>query len=229
MEGGRLNDLRSQQKALAESLATARKELRAARRQEARAKEQSRSQWALAPAGDDDAVSIHSLPEFSKVALILYDRAGYQPDAAAAFLAKVAAKKRWEQKPVEAVEALVRELFLKVSLPEYASLCDLQSCSDFAAMGDALRFWGEWVLVAWAKDANHRLGVAPSTEAVLEQAERLRQELPADWRPASKGSAASVAARSWCLRWRRRWGGRIGAIRSRDDMSPVAMLAKAPL
>ena len=228
-DGGRLSDLRSQGKALADDLATARKELRAARRQDARAKIKAQAQWTLAPAGGDGVVSIQSLPDFSKVALILYDKAGGKPDAAAAFLAREAAKKHWEQKPVEAVEELVRELFLKVVLPEYVSLCDMQSSSDFAAMGAALRFWEEWALVVWAKDANRRLGVAPSTEAVLEKAERLRQELPADWRPPGKGSAASATARSWCKRWRRRWGGRIGAVRARDDVTPGEIRDKASL
>ena len=220
---------RSQKQAFAASLADVKRQLKAARRQEADAKKRLQAQWKLAPEGDDGAVSVQSLPEFSKVALILYDRAGSRPEAAAAYLLGEAAKRGWELRPEESVRGLVRELFLKVVLPEYVALCDLQSTSDFLAMGVALRFWEEWALVSWAKDANHRLGVAPSTEAILARKEQLRQELPGDWRRESTGTAESVKARSWCLRWRRRHGARVGVIRPRDDVTPEELRDKVPL
>ena len=229
MSSERLCSLRLQKQALADSLAEAKKEPRARRRQEANAQRRLQAEWSLAPDGDDGMVSTQSLPDISKAALILYDRAGYQAEAAAAFLARAAAKRGWKPRQEEVVVALVRELFLKVALPEYVALCDVESPSDVVAMGQALRFWEEWALVAWAKDANVRLGVAPSTEAVLERAEKLRQDLPADWRPASKGSAASVKARAWRCRWRRRWGGRIGVVRPKDDIDPQEIREKATL
>ena len=220
-----MTDLRAQEQAIDAALADARRELKAARRQERAAKKRLQAQWNLAPDGDDGAVSVQSLPEFSKAALILYDRA---PEAAVAYLFDVAAKRGWEPMPEESVRGLARELFLKVALPEYVALCDLQSTSEPLAMGVALRFWEDWALVSWAQDANRRLGVAPSTESILARKEQLRQELPEDWRRESTGTAESVKARAWCFRWRRRRGGRIGVIRPRDDATPEELRDKVP-
>ena len=218
-------DLRAQTQALTAALADARRQRKAARRQQVAAEKRLQAQWNLAPEGEDGAVSVQSLPDFSKVALILYDR---EPEAAAAYLLDVAAKRGWDPRPEESVRGLVRELFLKVALPDDVALCDLQSTSEFLAMGAALRFWEDWALVCWAKDANHRLGVAPSTESILARKEQLRQELPEDWRRESTGTAESVKARSWCFRWRRRRGARIGVIRPRDDVTPEELRDKVP-
>ena len=125
-------DLRAQTQALTAALADARRQRKAARRQEVAAEKRLQAQWNLAPEGEDGAVSVQSLPDFSKVALILYDR---EPEAAAAYLLDVAAKRGWDPRPEESVRGLVRELFLKVALPEYVALCDLQSTSEFLAMG----------------------------------------------------------------------------------------------
>lgn len=229
MEGGRRSsEARSASQAARLALSEVRKQLRAARRVEKRTATAAQAEWRLTPDAEDDGCPIGAVPDFTKVALILYGRAGYKADAAAAFLAREAAKRKWVAKPVAEVRQLVSEAFLKVKLEDYTNLCDMGTTTYHVVMGVANRFWEEWALVAWAKDANLRLGVAPSTEAVLERAEKIRMQLPADWRPASRGSAASTKARSWCSRLRLRWGARHGAVRTRDDLTAEEMRNKVP-
>ena len=224
-KGQPVGALRSAKDAISASLSAVKAQLRAAQQEEKRLARH----WLLTGANEagDDAVSVDALPMMAKVALILYDRAGYQPDAAAAYLAREAAKRKWEPKPEAAVKQLVSEVFLKANLEDYLSLCDAQGSSDAVAMQAALEFWIEWSLASWVKDANERLGVAPSTEAVLEKAEQMRLQETLEHRPASKGTAAGAKARSWCFRWRRRWGAHHGALRARDDVTVEEMRSKA--
>jgi len=59
----------------------------------------------------------------------------------------------------------------------------------------AVKYVEEWRVVEFVKDANSRLGLAPSTEAILQKMEANRLQLPTHMQPESKGTAAEAKAR----------------------------------
>ena len=59
--------------------------------------------------------------------------------------------------------------------------------------------------------------------------EERRQRLPEAVRPPGKGSVFEPRARMWLTRWQRRWGGKHGAIRTRDELAVQEMRDKAPM
>ena len=193
------------EKAAAEAAAAdANRRLRNARGQARKDRQKRPSQWTLSE-------------DLKRVALILYERAGYNASAAAVCLSGVAAKRKWERRTEVDVGRLLGDLFLQVDVDDLALLCDVANPSDVVAMRAALRFWEQWSLAAWVKEVNQQKGVAPSTEMILDRLERQRLDLPEAARPAGKGDVAMAKARAWALKWRRRWGFRYGAIRARED------------
>ena len=92
----------------------------------------------------------------------------------------------------------------------------------------AVRFWEDWSLVAWAKDAKKGLGAAPTTEAALDRAEQLRLRLPQGARQASNGFAARAKAKTWAQKCRKKWGAYYNCFRARSDMAMEKKRAKAP-
>ena len=213
--GGRREEFLKRKAAAEAEEADAKRRLRNARGQARKDRNKRQRQWTLSE-------------ELKRVALILYERAGYDARAAAVFLLGVAAKRKWEMRAEIDVRRLVDDLFMEVDLDRLALLCDVANPSDVVAMRTALRFWEQWALAAWVKEVNQRKGVAPSTEMVLDRLERQRLDLPEAVRPAGKGDVAMAKARAWACKWRRRWGFRYGAIRAREDIPAEEMREKAP-
>ena len=163
-----------------------------------------------------------------RVALILYDKGGHDPAAAAAdFLAKEAQKRQWPAKPEAEVRRIPQDWFLEIDINDFNDLCDSASPSDPGAMRLAMQFWQEWSLAAWVEDANFSKGVAPSTAIVLDRYEQLRLDVPEAARPAARGVVAQGKARAWALRFRNRWGLKHGAIPAVDDVPVQEMNQKA--
>ena len=200
------------------SLAEAKRQLKAAKERERKAAARRADHWLLKP---DNFLG--------RVTLILYDVGEYTADAAVAFILAAAARRKWEPRPEAEVRSLASDLFLDVDPDSYAGLCDVGDPTDEDAMRAALRFWEEWSLTAFAKDANRRKGVAPSADTLLQRLEERRLRLPEAVRPPSWGSVAQAGARMRLTRWRRRWNGRHGKIRTRDDIPVQEMLDKAAL
>ena len=220
----RAEELRLEGAALKQDLAKLRRQLR----DKKKADKTKLLEWQLAPeSGDGEECSAHTLPQFAKVALILFELEERRAVAAAAFLSQQARVFHWGDKPEAKVQELVANLFQKVDLAEYTDLCDLQDPSDIVAMRVALAFWAELELVAWVKDANKRKGVAPSAASVLHRWEVQRLQWPEDVRPASKASVEVSSAREWVRQFRLRHGGRHGDIRIRDDVPVEEMRSKA--
>ena len=199
------------------NLAAAKKELKAAQRKEQKAQMRRNTSWCLTAES-----------RLGKTVLILYDLAGFDDCAAVDFLAAAAQRRHWDPKPAAELRILVSDLFLAVDADQYAGLCDVDRPLDGDAMRDALTYWEEWSLTAWVKDANVRKGVAPSTDVILQRLEERRLRLPEAVRPPARGSVGEARSRMWASRWRRKGGGRCGAIRARDDVSVQEMRDKAP-
>ena len=201
-----------------QSLAEAKRQLKAAQERERKAAGRRAAHWLLKA---DNSLG--------RATLILYDLGEYRADAAVAFVLSAAARRRWEPRPEAEVRSLVSDLFLEVDPDSYAGLCDVANPTDEDAMRAALRFWEEWSLTAFTKDANRRKGVAPSADTLLQRLEERRLRLPEAVRPPSWGSVAHAGARMRLTRWRRRWNGRHGKIRTRDDIPVQEMRDKAAL
>ena len=215
MEEGRAREeLLRTRAALDEALAETKKRARAAQQRARAAERKKEGEWKVE--GD-----------LQRAALVLFDKAGQKPDAAAAFLARAAAKRKWPARPEVEVRRLVEDLFMSADLDEYTRLCDSAESPFPSALQTAIKFWEEWALAEWVDAANQNKGVAPSTEAVLERLERRRALIPENLRPPSRGVPAEVKARRWACRWRRRWGFRHGAIRAREDIPLEELRDKA--
>lgn len=166
-------------------------------------------------------------PPLRRAALIAYALAGYRVEPAAKLLAANGRKRHWPDKTQGELFALVEALFLEVDEAELAGLADTEHPEDGDAMRIALPYVEEWRLFLWASGLNQDKGVAPSTEAVLQQLETQRLSLPGAVRPAARGTVADARARVWAAAFRKRWGGRHGRLKCREHIPTGEMLTKA--
>ena len=168
-------------------------------------------------------------PGERRTAVIIYVLADYAAEPAAKFLAGQGRIHRWPDKPERDLCALVESLFVEAHAADAGgliALTDVENPSDPTAMATATGYVEEWRLYIWAKDLNVSKGVAPSTSSVLERvvATRLANGHAA---PYAIGTAAQGASRMWATRFRRRWGGRFGAIREHENVPLDELAAKA--
>ena len=189
----------------------------ASARQHARARQRSSAAaWCLSP-------------HIEHASLIVYVLAGYTAEPSAHYLRGVAAKRRWPPKSAGALADLVEAIFMRVDVLDIARLSDLCEPSDPRALRAAVRVVHEWRLVTWVRDLNIAKGVAPHTDAVLHQCEHIRLSFPTAAMPPARRGCTESSARMWVSRWRRRWGGRHGTLRVRDDLPVDEMRRKACL
>ena len=122
---------------------------------------------------------------------------------------------------------LVEDLFLQADANELAALADTSNADGPAALSVATKCVEEWRVVVWVRGLNAAKGVAPSAESVLHQAGARRLELPEAVRGPPRGADGESRARRWVARLRRRWVGRCGKVRVRDDLQPSEIHNKA--
>ena len=161
----------------------------------------------------------HLTPFLKDAILIMVVLAGYSAEPAAKYLATVARKRRWPARSDEDLRREAEDVFLTWDdMEKLADLTSLESPSNPVAMKVALRNVEEWRLAQWVARLNEQQGVAPCTDQVLERYEQARARLPEELRPLYRGTAVEARARVWALGWRRRWGGRHGHVRVREDV-----------
>ena len=212
----RLEELRSHTEGLDRSLAEKKKEIR---REKEKARDQTRSarqKWQLTD-------------WLKKVVLIIYMLAAFRAAPAIKFLELTARKRRWPEKSPEELEQLVEHLFLAADVAWLAHAADLDEPEDPVATKEAIKHVEEWRVFEHVKDLNQRLGLAPSTEQVLQKLEENRLKIPLPLQPVPRGATAEVKARMWARRWRRRWGARHGRLGLMDDISLAEKRNKAVL
>ncbi len=124
---------------------------------------------------------------------------------------------------------MVEEHFMQVDVDELALLTDMHAPSDTAAMKAALIYVEQLQLARWTARLNAEQGVAPSTESVLQRFEERRCQIPLGVRPPCVGTGAETKARMWASAWRRRWGGKHGRIRVRENVPAAELHSKACL
>ena len=217
MEADRVATKREHLARLDSALALAKQRIQAERQREKdrrkAEKKKAAKAWALAGG-------------LAHIVLIIYVLCGYRAEAAVHYLADLGRKRRWPAKEDEELEVMVENVFLAVNVDDLVALCDLRDPKDLGAAKVAVRVSEEWRLVQWVERLNFERGVAPSTEMVLARWAERREELPLMCRPPDLGVAAEARSRAWAMRWRRRWGGRHGRIRVREDLSIEEMRAK---
>ena len=69
--------------------------------------------------------------------------------------------------------------------------------------------------------------IPPPSALVMQQYEEARLSVPEDVRPGPFGAGGVGSAKSWIRRLRRRWGGRHGNLRVRDEPHADGLQAKA--
>lgn len=151
------------------------------------------------------------------VVLIAYALCEYQAPAAIKFLAITGRKRRWPERSESELLELVENLFMECEVTEFAELADLEDPKDPKAFAEAVRYSEEWKMAVFVEDQNSRLGVAPTTEALLHRWACTRAKYGTTVRPMDPGLVAEAKGRKWAHRWRVRWGARHGAIRVRDE------------
>ena len=211
---GSLQELLLEKDRLKTSLAATRKEIKG---EQQKAQDKARSvkkQWEVTP-------------YLKKVTMIIYMLAGFQAPPAAKYLHITGCRRRWPIKSDEELERLVEDLFLEVDVDMLAHTSDLQAPEDPAAAKEVLKYVEQWRALEHVKDLNQRIGIAPSTELVLQKLEESRLKIPEPSRPSSLGVSAEGKARMWARRWRQRWGARHGRLRLRDKVPLAEMQSKA--
>ena len=201
-------------RALDEALAANRAELKRARRGARDSTRAAARMWQLSDST-------------RRIALIAYVLADYHVEPAVRFLVASGRERHWPGKLEEELATMVEDHFLEVGETELAAITDMEGPADGKAMKAALSYVEQWRLAEWATRLNTDKGVAPSTEALLQQLEVQRLALPELVRPDARGSVVEPRARVWASSFRRRWGGRYGRIRVREHVPLEEMMAKA--
>lgn len=211
-----LDDLLQHRQELDGALATTKRELKKAKQGDKDAMRGKVSAWRLSKS------LVH-------IVLIIYNLTDYTVEPAVKYLRTSGQKRHWPEKSDEELEEMLMDYFLDADPHEVAGLSDITNPSDAVALRVALDYVEQWRLVMWIQDINDQKGVAPSTDAVLQQLEVSRSGLPADVRPVARGNSADGKNRMWAKRLRKRWGGRHAKLRVREDIPLQEMRDKARL
>ena len=166
-------------------------------------------------------------PHMQRASLIMFMLADYDTEPAVNYLAARARERQWPPRAAEVLATLVEDLFLQAHANELVALADASNADGPAALSVATKCVEEWRVVVWVRGLNAAKGVAPSTESVLHQAEARRLELPEAARGPPRGAVGESRARRWVALLRRRWAGRFGRVRVRDDLQPSQIQRKA--
>ena len=119
----------------------------------------------------------------------------------------------------------MEDMFLTADINQLVSLSNVDRHDDSHVLRAATDYVWQWRLASWTAQQNDK-GITPPTSLVLDQWAKNRMAVPMDLRPPYWGSTALASARMRALRWRRKFGGRIGAIRVRQHTPVDVMQSK---
>ncbi len=172
--------------------------------------------------------------------LLLYWIAGWDPEPPAYLLEHH--KRLGHVSPAsdrESATRFVEDLFLATPLSEWIDYANDAAPKSPALLAEAWTFFTEWQTRKWVDNLNHTHGIAPETQHVLEKYNLFLEAVPPSVNLLGRsGLAEEASERMWAMRWRRRWGGRVGDIKAgevepldvlREKVSPTqnALLSKA--
>ena len=162
-----------------------------------------------------------------KVALIIYQLARASTEPVVVYLRAQARKRHWPEMEDADIAELAVWAFLRADDGVYIDLTDIDAPSDPAAMRTALDYVEQWRVARYALEHNLTRGAALSSGSLLHRFEEGRQQLPEALRPRHRGVGAQSKGRSFMSRFRKRWGGRYGALRVREQVPLPVLLSKA--
>ena len=136
-------------------------------------------------------------------------------------------QRHWRDKTDDELSEIIERAFLDTDVCVIAPLSDPEAPPNIGAMRTALGRMVQWWVAQWTLTQNRVRGVAPSTTSVLVHFEALWLQLPEGVRPSPWGTSRAVAPHKRISRWRRRWGGRYGALRVREIIPVPDMREKA--
>ena len=164
--------------------------------------------------------------------LALFDLVHADAEPVMVYLSGVARQYKWAEKSTDELRRFVEDLFLDATssedrLESLVGLTDVANPTDAVAMQTAIRRALEWQVVAWAREKSERIGLAPSSDSLLQRQEHGRVALPETARPVQRGASHEGRSRKYCSRVRRRYGGRGGKFKVRETAPLAEMLTKA--
>lgn len=161
----------------------------------------------------------------ANTALSIYVLAGYSVEPAVRYLRTCALERHWPPKSEEVLETFLMDCFLAKDPLRLAE--QVEDPGDVEPMRVAQRYVLEWRAVEWARGRVLGPRIPPPSALVMQQYEEARLSVPEDVRPGPCGAGGVGSAKSWIRRLRRRWGGRHGNLRVRDEPHADVLQAKA--
>ena len=150
--------------------------------------------------------------------MTIYLLADYHAEPVVAYLKRIGRERHYREKTDVEVANLVVDAFLSSSMEDLLKLVDDEATRNTMVTGTAVSYVDQWRVAEWTLDQN-RKGVAPSTSAVLSKFEAIRLARPEALRLPTLGVSTSSATRKEVCRWRKRFGGRIGKICPREEIT----------
>ena len=147
-----------------------------------------------------------------EILLTIYVLADCRHEPAVSYLRRIGRQHRWPQKSDTELTVLVQDMFLAADINQLANLANFDNRDDIHRLRAATDYVWQWRLSSWTAQQNDK-GITPPTSLVLDEWAKSCMAVPLDLRPPYWGNAAFASSRMRALRWRRRFGGRIGAIR----------------
>ena len=164
-----------------------------------------------------------------KIALIIYHMAYGVAEPVVVYLRAEARRRHWPAMDDDDIANLVVSAFYEADCELLIDLTDVDAPSDAGAMRIALDYIEQWRVAKETEGHNLARGVAPSTASVLQRFEERRHALPDAVRPRPRGLSAQAKGRRFASRWRSRWAGRYGALRTREAVPLPLLQNKARL
>ena len=205
------NDLAEARRALDEALRANHAQLRRARRcSDVRARH-----WDISGRMRNASVAMYQL---SGVA-----------DPAVEYLAACGRERHWEAMSKEFLATRAEDMWLETGVDGVVAAVDEELTPDPAGLALGHKYVLEWRVASWARGVNEVKGLPVSSQAMLVQREKYREEIPFSTRPGPIGSTRERRAQNFLARVRRRWGGRYAAVPASDRQGPAETGRKAPL
>ena len=142
------------------------------------------------------------------------------------FLKARARQKKWpDDKLDEEVSTLFLDAFLADDDARILELTDEANEAHAGVQKEAQQRLLKWFAAEWNAEQNLK-GAEPTSSAVLDQLELIRQGMPLSIRPPPWGSSGSAGARKKLTRLRATHGGRLGKLKTRDDIDTASLVEK---
>ena len=207
-----LGALHSRKRMIDSQLSETRRCLKRARAAQARADSLESKAWAI-------------VGQMREIVLIAYIHADYQTEAAVVYMRSLGRQMHWPDRSDEELERLVTDLFLAADVEELVQLTSESATLHPYVMESAMSYVNQWRVASWVTLQNCK-GIAPTSQAVLNEFESARLQLPGESRTPTLGLKADASTRKRLSRWRKRFGGRIGKIRAREEISADSLRFK---